>query len=252
MAAQRTGGTRRASRLPSVAEGGPERRIIRVSTSPQDHIRRPVSTVSAVSLAPGLGRQTAAAIALLYFDQWASAAGLATLEVILKEKVVENSKNVGKKMFDRLKKFEDKFEFVGEVRGRGLMIGIELVKNKKTKELLDKKIAHQIFIECLERGLAQTRLHDLLGLRQLRLGIDPAHFILAGFDHARPLPELPDNRDCIGEIIFRLAVGVADHIDDLQGHATVECHHTGVAQCHRTLFGAGVGLLTDRDQLTIL
>jgi hypothetical protein len=61
--------------LPSVAEGGPERRIIRVSTSPQDHIRRTVSTVSAVSLAPGLGRQTATAIALLYFDQWASAVG---------------------------------------------------------------------------------------------------------------------------------------------------------------------------------
>jgi len=83
----------------------------------------------------------------------ASAAGLATLQVILKEDVIGNSKKVGELMMARLKKFEDKFEFVGEVRGRGLMIGLELVKNKKTKELLDKKVAHQIFQECLKRGL---------------------------------------------------------------------------------------------------
>ncbi len=82
-----------------------------------------------------------------------SAAGLATLEVILKEKVVENSKRVGKKMLDRFKKFEDKFEFVGEVRGRGLMIGLDLVKDKKTKEPLSKQTATAIFQECLRRGL---------------------------------------------------------------------------------------------------
>ncbi len=83
----------------------------------------------------------------------ACAAGLATLEVILKEKVVKNSKRVGKLMLDRMKKFEDKFEFVGDVRGRGLMIGIELVKDKKTKEPLDKDVCHKIFQECLKRGL---------------------------------------------------------------------------------------------------
>ncbi len=82
-----------------------------------------------------------------------SAAGLATLEVILKEKVVENSRRVGKLMLDRMKKFEDKFPFVGEVRGRGLMIGLDLVKDKKTKEPLSKQTAHLIFQECLKRGL---------------------------------------------------------------------------------------------------
>lgn len=82
-----------------------------------------------------------------------AAAGLAALEVIVKEKIVENSRKVGDVLLKRFKTFEDKFEFVGEVRGRGLMIGIELVKNKETKELIDKKVSTRIFQECLARGL---------------------------------------------------------------------------------------------------
>lgn len=83
----------------------------------------------------------------------ASAAGLAALEIIVREKIVDNSARVGALMLKRFKSFEEKFEFVGDVRGRGMMIGIELVKNKKTKEPLDKKVAHEIFQECLRRGL---------------------------------------------------------------------------------------------------
>lgn len=83
----------------------------------------------------------------------ASAAGLASLEIILKEKLVENSRDVGKFMLEKFEEFEEKFPFVGEVRGRGLMIGIELVKDKKTKQLLDKQVCQRIFQECLRRGL---------------------------------------------------------------------------------------------------
>ena len=83
----------------------------------------------------------------------AAAAGLASLEIILKEKLVENSRKVGDLLLKKLKSFEDRFEFVGEARGRGLMIGIELVKDKTTKERIDKKICHRIFHDCLKRGL---------------------------------------------------------------------------------------------------
>src|SRR3989338_10876768 len=83
----------------------------------------------------------------------AASAGLASLEIILKEKLVKNAEEVGRAMMQRLKLFEDKFEFVGDVRGRGLMIGLELVKNKKTKEPLSTMAAHKIFQECLKRGL---------------------------------------------------------------------------------------------------
>jgi 4-aminobutyrate aminotransferase/(S)-3-amino-2-methylpropionate transaminase len=83
----------------------------------------------------------------------AAAAGLASLEIILEEKLVENSRKVGDVLLRRFKSFEDRFEFVGEARGRGLMIGIELVKDKTTKERIDKKICRRIFHDCLKRGL---------------------------------------------------------------------------------------------------
>jgi 4-aminobutyrate aminotransferase-like enzyme len=83
----------------------------------------------------------------------AAAAGLATLEILLKENVLENSRRVGNLMLDRFKTFQEKFGFVGEVRGRGLMIGLELVRDKKTKEPLGKDVCHKIFQECLRRGL---------------------------------------------------------------------------------------------------
>ncbi|HQJ45128.1 MAG TPA: aminotransferase class III-fold pyridoxal phosphate-dependent enzyme [Ignavibacteriaceae bacterium] len=48
---------------------------------------------------------------------------------------------------------QDKFDFVSDVRGKGLMIGMELTKNKNSKEKLDKKYTQMIFQECLKRGL---------------------------------------------------------------------------------------------------
>jgi 4-aminobutyrate aminotransferase / (S)-3-amino-2-methylpropionate transaminase / 5-aminovalerate transaminase len=83
----------------------------------------------------------------------ASAASNAALKIIKEDGLVENSEKVGAFMLEKLSKFEDKFPFVGEVRGKGLMIGVELTKNKKTKEKLDKSACEMIFFECLNRGL---------------------------------------------------------------------------------------------------
>jgi len=83
----------------------------------------------------------------------ASAAAYITLKIIIEEGLVENSKRVGAFMLDRLKTFQDKFDFVSDVRGKGLMIGMELTKNKNSKEKLDKKYTQMIFQECLKRGL---------------------------------------------------------------------------------------------------
>ncbi|MBI2118254.1 MAG: aspartate aminotransferase family protein [Elusimicrobia bacterium] len=83
----------------------------------------------------------------------ASSAGLASLEIILKENCAQNSQELGELLLRRLKNFQEKFEFVGDVRGRGLMMGIEFVKNKKTKEPLSKEVCLKIFQECLKRGL---------------------------------------------------------------------------------------------------
>jgi len=62
------------------------------------------------------------------------AAALATLDVIEQERLLENATEVGNYMMKRMADWPSKHQLVGDVRGRGLMIGVELVKDKKTKE----------------------------------------------------------------------------------------------------------------------
>jgi 4-aminobutyrate aminotransferase-like enzyme len=83
----------------------------------------------------------------------AAAAGLGALELIIHERLVENSARVGAVMLAALKELQEKYRFIGDVRGRGLMIGVELVADRKTKAHLDKTITRALFHEALERGL---------------------------------------------------------------------------------------------------
>ncbi|HXX95323.1 MAG TPA: aspartate aminotransferase family protein [Planctomycetota bacterium] len=62
------------------------------------------------------------------------AAALANLEVLREEGLVENSARRGEELMNRLKPIEELSPCVGEVRGRGLMIGIELVRDRKSRE----------------------------------------------------------------------------------------------------------------------
>jgi 4-aminobutyrate aminotransferase / (S)-3-amino-2-methylpropionate transaminase / 5-aminovalerate transaminase len=83
----------------------------------------------------------------------AATAGLAALEVILKEQLVANAKRVGAVMLKRLEAMKEKYPFVGDVRGRGLLLGIELVQDRQTKEPLPKSLTQKLFQSCLKRGL---------------------------------------------------------------------------------------------------
>jgi 4-aminobutyrate aminotransferase len=79
------------------------------------------------------------------------AASLATIEIIERE-AMANAATVGAAALERLGTWVAKHEIVGEVRGRGLMIGIEIVENKQTRAaagLLREKIVDLAF----ERGL---------------------------------------------------------------------------------------------------
>ncbi len=59
-----------------------------------------------------------------------------------------NSKMVGTYLLKELAKLRDQFECVGDVRGKGLMIGVELVKNKKTNDPLGANDFVQIWEDC--------------------------------------------------------------------------------------------------------
>ncbi|MBX7137063.1 MAG: aspartate aminotransferase family protein [Oligoflexia bacterium] len=62
------------------------------------------------------------------------AQGLATLEVIDEENLQANSKKVGTHLLNGLKKLQASHSLIGDVRGQGLMLGMELVKDRKTRE----------------------------------------------------------------------------------------------------------------------
>jgi 4-aminobutyrate aminotransferase-like enzyme len=83
----------------------------------------------------------------------ASAAGLAAVSAIVKEALVDNAVKVGAVMLRRLEEMQEKHRMIGDVRGRGLLIGVELVKDRKTKEPMGRDVTFPLFQECLKRGL---------------------------------------------------------------------------------------------------
>jgi 4-aminobutyrate aminotransferase len=80
------------------------------------------------------------------------AAALATLDVIEKEGLLRNSTAVGNHMLKRMADWPRRHKLVGDVRGRGLMIGVEIVKDKKTKEYAASE-RDRIIELAFERGI---------------------------------------------------------------------------------------------------
>ena len=80
------------------------------------------------------------------------AAALATLDVIEKEGLLKNSEDVGNYMLKRMADWPAKHKIVGDVRGRGLMIGVEIIKDKKTKEYGNEE-RDRIVELAFERGI---------------------------------------------------------------------------------------------------
>src|SRR5437867_1912930 len=78
--------------------------------------------------------------------------GLATLEVIDRENIQENARVVGEHLKNRLLDLQDRQPLIGEVRGLGLMLGVELVRDRLTKEPASTE-AVELLERCKERGL---------------------------------------------------------------------------------------------------
>jgi len=81
----------------------------------------------------------------------AIAASLATIE-LLEDHLIENAAKMGGYMLDGLRALMDKHSIIGDVRGKGLMIGVELVKDRTTKEPHPDALA-KVEMECFNRGL---------------------------------------------------------------------------------------------------
>lgn len=82
----------------------------------------------------------------------ACAAGKAALEFMGKKNLAKNAERVGKSMLQRLSEMQERVEIVGDVRGMGLMIGVEIVESKKSKKPSHDK-REETLKKCFEKGL---------------------------------------------------------------------------------------------------
>jgi len=80
------------------------------------------------------------------------AAALATVDYIVENRLWVNAERTGRLLLQGLKELERRFELIGDVRGKGLMVGVEVVKDKRTKEPAPEACA-AIRRQCAERGL---------------------------------------------------------------------------------------------------
>jgi len=83
----------------------------------------------------------------------AAAAALATVETLLEEDLVSNARQVGAYMLERLRRMQERFHCIGDVRGRGLLLGMDIVADRETKRPLPTEIMQRIYCDCVERGL---------------------------------------------------------------------------------------------------
>ncbi len=94
----------------------------------------------------------------------ACAAALAVIDVIKEEKLLENAEKQGNYIIKRLQDVKEKQEIVGDIRGKGLMIGVEFVEDKETKKAgVDQ--AREVMLRCWRRGVATVTC----GVSTLRL-----------------------------------------------------------------------------------
>jgi alanine-glyoxylate transaminase/(R)-3-amino-2-methylpropionate-pyruvate transaminase len=111
--------------------------------------------------------------------------GLATLEVIDHENLQQNARVVGGYLKDGLLELQHKHALIGEVRGLGLMLGVELVRDRRTKEPATTQAAEVLEL-AKERGLLLGKgglYGNTLRIKPpLCISRDDAHFIVQCLD----------------------------------------------------------------------
>ncbi|MGM0851433.1 MAG: aspartate aminotransferase family protein [Bacillota bacterium] len=83
----------------------------------------------------------------------ACALALKNIEIMESEKLFERSADLGEKALNTLKNHLQDHQYVGNVRGKGLLIGIEMVSDKETKEPLDVSKVNEVIGYCKQKGV---------------------------------------------------------------------------------------------------
>ncbi|MPV85572.1 aminotransferase family protein [Ostreibacterium oceani] len=102
------------------------------------------------------------------------AAALANIDIIQTENLLNNAKIMGDYFIQQLRGLAEKHPCIGDIRGKGLFIGIELVDDRKTKHPVDEARMTRVFLHCLQHGVMIGRSNrSVAGLNNVLL-LSPA------------------------------------------------------------------------------
>ncbi len=93
-----------------------------------------------------------------------TAVGLRNIDIIIQEKLVDNAANVGLYLRNKLEKLRENHGIIGDIRGRGLMIGLELVKDRASKTPLSSSEVFDHAVDTAISGLLAYSRGSILGL----------------------------------------------------------------------------------------
>jgi len=96
-------------------------------------------------------------------DPLPAAVGLAVINVIEEEGLVEQARQRGNYLLERLRELQQRHEQIGDVRGKGLLVGLELVEDRTTKKPADA-LGVAVGDECLRRGLSMNIVRSTGGM----------------------------------------------------------------------------------------
>ena len=81
------------------------------------------------------------------------AAALENMRIIEDEELLENTKAMGERMMDNLRELQERHAAIGDVRGKGLFCGAELVADRDTREPADEKMVQAVVADCMAQGV---------------------------------------------------------------------------------------------------
>jgi len=81
------------------------------------------------------------------------AAALENMRIIEEESLLQNTTDMGLYLLDRLNELKSRHQLIGDVRGKGLFVGLELVKDRQTREPVDESVPMKIAADCMAQGV---------------------------------------------------------------------------------------------------
>ncbi len=102
------------------------------------------------------------------------AAAMENMSIIERENLLDNTVEMGNYLMDQLLDLKEKYPVIGDVRGKGLFVGLELVTDRKSKSPVDESIPMKIVADCLSQGVMIGRTNRSFSMYNNTLTLSPA------------------------------------------------------------------------------